>query len=171
MRTDFSEAPGVQPLLASFINRLLAKSERGEGLGLVSESTGFLEEDIKQKAREVMQVTQAMQVTINMPSSTWGSAVNFLSMTAENISLRKEVEQIKQQLAELEERMPKKKVIVLREISREQAKQEIQQLFSSGRTLYYSDIAEELSLDLELVVDICRELEENREVRVDKSAL
>ena len=62
-------------------------------------------------------------------------------------------------------------MIVLREISREQAKQEIQQLFSSGRTLYYSDIAEELSLDLELVVDICRELEGNREVRVDKSAL
>lgn len=171
MRTDFSEVPRVQPLLASFINRLLAKPERGEELGLVSESTGFLEEDIKQKAREVTQVTQAMQVTINMPSSTWGSAVNFLSLTAENISLRKEVEQIKQKLAELEERMPKEKVIVLREISREQAKQEIQQLFSSGRTLYYSDIAEELSLDLELVVDICRELEGNREVRVDKSAL
>ena len=67
--------------------------------------------------------------------------------------------------------MPEEKVIVLREMSREQAKQEIQQLFSSGRTLYYSDIAEELRLDLELVVDICRELEESREVKVDRSAL
>jgi len=171
MRTDFSEVPRVQPLLASFINRLLAKRERGEELDLVSESTGFLEEDIKQKAREVTQVTQAMQVTINMSSSTWGSAVNFLSLTAENISLRKEVEQIKQKLAELEERMPKEKVIVLREISREQAKQEIQQLFSSGRTLYYSDIAEELSLDLELVVDICQELQDSGEVMVDESTL
>ncbi|PIP48236.1 MAG: hypothetical protein COS87_01150 [Chloroflexi bacterium CG07_land_8_20_14_0_80_45_17] len=171
MRTDFSEVPRVQPLLASFINRLLAKRERGEELDLVSESTGFLEEDIKQKAREVTQVTQAMQVTINMSSSTWGSAVNFLSLTAENISLRKEVEQIKQKLAELEERMPKEKVIVLREICREQAKQEIQQLFSSGRTLYYSDIAEELSLDLELVVDICQELQDSGEVMVDESTL
>jgi len=171
MRTDFSEVPRVQPLLASFINRLLAKRERGEELDLVSESTGFLEEDIKQKAREVTQVTQAMQVTINMSSSTWGSAVNFLSLTAENISLRKEVEQIKQKLAELEERMPKEKVIVLREICREQAKQEIQQLFSSGRTLYYSDIAEELSLDLELVVDICQELQDSGEVTVDENAL
>lgn len=171
MRTDFSEVPRVQPLLASFINRLLAKPERGEELGLVSESTGFLEEDIKQKAREVTQVTRAMQVTINMSSSTWGSAVNFLSLTAEDISFRKEVEQIKQKLAELEERMAKEKVIVLREISREQAKQEIQQLFSSGRTLYYSDIAEELSLDLELVVDICQELQDSGEVTVDESTL
>jgi len=171
MRTDFSEVPGVQPLLASFINRLLAKPERGEELGLVSESTGFLEEDIKQKAREVTQATQAMQVAINMSSSTWSSAVNFLSLTAENISLRKEVEQIKQKLAELEERMPKEKVIVLREISREQAKQEIQRLFSSGRTLYYSDIAEELSLALELVVDICQELQDSGEVTVDESTL
>jgi len=67
--------------------------------------------------------------------------------------------------------MPKAKVIVLREISREQARQEVRQLFTSGQTLYYSDIAEELGLDLELVVDICRELEESREVKVDRSAL
>ena len=67
--------------------------------------------------------------------------------------------------------MPEEKVIVLREISREQAKQEIQQLFSSGRTLYYSDIAEELGLDLELTVDICRELQESKEIKVDENAL
>lgn len=54
--------------------------------------------------------------------------------------------------------MPKKKVIVLRKINKEQAKQKIQQLFASGRTLYYSDIAEELQLDLKLVVKICQEL-------------
>jgi Mn-dependent DtxR family transcriptional regulator len=69
------------------------------------------------------------------------------------------------------EAQSEEKVIALREIPREQAKQEIQQLFSSGRTLYYSDIAEELRLDLKLVVDICRELEENGEVKVDESAL
>ena len=171
MKTDFSEATGVQPLLANFINRLRAKPERGEELGLVSDSAGFPEEDIRQKAREVKQVTQAMQVTINMPSSTWGSAANFPSLAAENMLLRREIEQIKQRLAELERKMPEEKVIVLREISREQAKQEIQQLFSSGRTLHYSDIAKELRLDLQLVVDICRELEGNGEVKVDESAL
>lgn len=77
----------------------------------------------------------------------------------------------KEALASAMEPQPEEKVTVLREISREQAKQEVQQLFSSRRTLYYSDIAKELSLDLELVVDICRELEENGEVKVDESAL
>jgi len=85
--------------------------------------------------------------------------------------MRGDLERTKQKVAELERRMPAEKVIVLREISREQAKQEIQQLFSSGRTLYYSDIAEELGLDLELVVDVCRELEENGEVKVEENAL
>ena len=104
--------------------------------------------------------------------------VDLPRLAAENILLRSEIEQMrgdlertKQKVAELERRMPAEKVIVLREISREQAKQEIQQLFSSGRTLYYSDIAEELGLDLELVVDVCRELEESGEVKVEESAL
>ena len=171
MKTDFNEAKGDQPLLANFVNRLLAKPELGEAFGLVGESVGFPEEDIKQKAREITQMTQATRVIINMPSNTWGAVVDFPSLAAENISLGREIEQIQRRLADLEKRMPEEKVIVLREISREQAEQEIQQLFSSGRTLYYSDIAEELRLDLELVVDICRELEENGEVRVDESAL
>ena len=67
--------------------------------------------------------------------------------------------------------MPKEKVIVLREISREQAKQEMQQFFSTGRTLYYSDIAEELRLALELVVDIWRELQGKGEIKVDEDIL
>jgi len=58
-------------------------------------------------------------------------------------------------------------MIILREISREEAGKEISALFSNGHTLYYSDIAEELRLDLELVVDICNELQENGEIAVD----
>ena len=104
--------------------------------------------------------------------------VDLPHLAAENILLRSEIEQVrsdleqtKQKVAELERRMPAEKVIVLREISREQARQEIQQLFSSGRTLYYSDIAEELGLDLELVVDVCRELQEEGEIGVDEHIL
>jgi len=48
----------------------------------------------------------------------------------------------------------------------EQAKEEIRKLFSHGRTLYYSDIAEELGLDLETVVQVCQELKEKQEVEV-----
>jgi len=60
---------------------------------------------------------------------------------------------------------------MLRDITREEAKKEIQHLFLTGRTLYYSDIAEELKLDLRLVVDICREFQENKEIGIDKDAL
>jgi dCTP deaminase len=49
--------------------------------------------------------------------------------------------------------------VVLRSVDREQAMKEIEGLFKKGKMLYYSDIAEQLGLDLELVVDICNELE------------
>ena len=56
---------------------------------------------------------------------------------------------------------------MLRDITKEEAKKEIQQLFLNGRTLYYSDIVKELELDLETVVDICNELQENKEIGID----
>ena len=83
------------------------------------------------------------------------------------LSLQEELKQTKQRLLELENRVPEEKVIVLRDVTKEEAKQEIRQLFLSGRTLYYSDIVKELGLDLETVVDICNELEEEKEIGVD----
>jgi Mn-dependent DtxR family transcriptional regulator len=56
---------------------------------------------------------------------------------------------------------------VLREISKEEATNEIRRIFSSGKTLYYSDIAKELGLDLELVVDICNELQKQGDITID----
>lgn len=86
----------------------------------------------------------------------------------EYLSLQEELRRVKQRLLELESRvLAGEKVIVLRDITREEAKQEIKQLFASGRTLYYSDIVKELGLDLETVVDICNELEEEKEIAVD----
>lgn len=84
-----------------------------------------------------------------------------------HLALQEELKQTKQRLLELEGRISGEEVIVLREITREEAKQEIKQLFQSGRTLYYSDIARELQLDLELVVEICNELQESGVVEVD----
>ena len=57
-------------------------------------------------------------------------------------------------------------VVVIRTVPREQAKQEIRELFATGETLYYSDIVERLGLDIALVVDICKELEAEGEVSV-----
>ena len=91
-------------------------------------------------------------------------------LAVENSILRKEVDAIRKKLADLEERMPEHKVIVLREISREEARQEIRELFTNERAFYYSDIAEELQLDLKLVVEICHELEEAGEITLDADA-
>lgn len=176
MKTDFTEARGILPLPINFIKRLFTESEWEEEFNLLGASAGFTEEAVEEKARKIQQFLQARQVVINESSSTRG--LDLSNLEAENILLQSEIEQMrsdleqtKQKVAELERRMPEEKVIVLREISRKQAKQEIQQLFSSGRTLYYSDIAEELGLDLELVVDICQELQKGREIEVDEHIL
>ena len=50
-------------------------------------------------------------------------------------------------------------IIEIREVSREQAKAEIVELFGeSEEALYYSDIQKRLGIDLEMVVEICKEL-------------
>lgn len=85
----------------------------------------------------------------------------------EYLSLQEELKQVKQRLLELEKRISEEKVVVLRNITRKEAKQEIQQHFLSGRTLYYSDIVKELGLDLETVVDICNELEQEKVIGID----
>jgi Mn-dependent DtxR family transcriptional regulator len=62
-------------------------------------------------------------------------------------------------------------VIALRNITREQARQEILKLFQSGETLFFSDIAERLRIDLPLLVEICQELYEEGEIEVDADAI
>jgi adenylosuccinate lyase len=91
--------------------------------------------------------------------------------------LHAEVEQLRGRVAVLEEEvkalrglMPEE-VIVLRTVSREQAKQEIQELFQTGETLYYSDIARRMQLDLPMVVELCQELEQEGEIEVDADAV
>jgi hypothetical protein len=52
------------------------------------------------------------------------------------------------------------RTMVLRAIPREEAKTEILDLFKKAKgALFYSDVAEQLNLDLELVVELCHELE------------
>jgi hypothetical protein len=54
-----------------------------------------------------------------------------------------------------------------RDISKEQAKEEIKAFFASkgDKLVYLDDIMEALDLKYELVAEICRELEENGEIR------
>ena len=69
------------------------------------------------------------------------------------------------------EDVTEEKIVVLREISKEEAEKEILQLFSEGQVLYYSDIAQKLRLDLELVVEICNELQSKGRIEVIDNAL
>ena len=61
------------------------------------------------------------------------------------LSIIEELERVKQRLSELENKDSGGKAIMLRDITREEAKEEIRQLFKSGRTLYFSDIVNRIT--------------------------
>ena len=72
--------------------------------------------------------------------------------------LRERVEFLESQFARIPENILYE-VIEIREVSREQAKAEITELFGTTEVpLYYSDIMERLGIELELVVELCQEL-------------
>lgn len=94
--------------------------------------------------------------------------VQYPALMQQGELLQQEIDRLRSRLFELVgQSKGEEKVIELREIPREKAKKEIKALFSTGRTLYYSDIAMELGLDLELVVGICNELQETGEIAID----
>ncbi|MCH7746364.1 MAG: hypothetical protein IIC84_09850, partial [Chloroflexi bacterium] len=74
---------------------------------------------------------------------------------------------LEEKVGELEEVIGAQEVIVLRTIDRETAKQEIRELFQGAESLYFSDIAKRLRLELPLVVEICQELIEEEEIEVN----
>lgn len=91
-------------------------------------------------------------------------------LSMENYALSQRVKELEKRMENLEEQLTEEEIVVLREISRDEAKSEIAQLFSKGETLYYSDIAKRLRIDLELIVDICQELLEEGEITVADDA-
>ncbi len=90
---------------------------------------------------------------------------------------RDELEELKVRILDLEEvarlraLAADEEVIELRDISKEEAKQEILATFQSGETLFYSDLAARLRLDLPLVVEVCQELEQEGEIEVHADAI
>lgn len=90
-------------------------------------------------------------------------------LVLEFFNMKAEIVRLKDKVAELEGGSSGEGEIVIKELSREEAKEEIKQLFHSDRTLYYSDIVKELGLDLEMVVDICDELQKSKEIAIDAS--
>lgn len=111
-------------------------------------------------------IVGASAFAVGTEPSGWFEQEN-TQLRIENYALRERIRAVEERLANIEATIPKERVIILQEISKERAKEEIHNLFSTGRTLYYSDIAEELKLDLEMVVEICNELQQSGEISID----
>ena len=84
-------------------------------------------------------------------------------------ALKARVAVLEEQVARLEEDSAPK-VIELREVTKDEAKAEIIDLFATGETFYYSDIFERLRIDYEMVVDICSELQQEGAIGVKEVA-
>jgi hypothetical protein len=91
--------------------------------------------------------------------------VNVLDIVSK-AELLQRIELLEERIKSLENALPKEKIVILREIPMEKAEKEILELFSKGQTLYYSDIAEQLGLDLKLVVEICNKLQTEGKIEV-----
>ena len=105
------------------------------------------------------------QPTFQVISPTVVQSVPGKSRAQPEGELENKVEQLESRVAALEEAT--EEVVVLRTVDRKQAKQEILGLFQTAETLYYSDIARRLRIDLPLVVELCTELQGEGEIEID----
>ena len=88
-------------------------------------------------------------------------------LLSEITELRERLEFLESQFARIPENLLYG-VIEIREVGREEAKAEITALFETSEgPLYYSDIMERLGIELELVVDICKELIDEGAIGLD----
>lgn len=93
---------------------------------------------------------------------------NLLSEVAE---LRERVEFLESQFARIPDNILYE-VIEIREVGKEEAKAEIMALFEASKgPLYYSEIMEQLGIELELVVEICKELIQEGAIGLDDNAV
>ena len=90
--------------------------------------------------------------------------------------LKARVAALEEQVANLQGAQPSEagpqQAVYLKTITKTEAKSEISELFETTQEpLYYSDIMERLGIDLELVVEICKELIEEGAIGVDGNSI
>ncbi len=82
-------------------------------------------------------------------------------------SLRKRVDFLESELGRVTENYVPE-IIELREVSKQQAKEEISDLFGTTEgPLYFSDIEAQLGIELNLVVEVCKELIDEGAISLD----
>lgn len=128
-------------------------------------SYGIPIEVLESKGRLLASIAGVSVFAVGTESPEWLEQEN-AQLWTENYALRQRIWAIEERLANIEATIPKERMVVLREVSKEEAEKEILELFSQGQTLYYSDIAEQLGLDLKLTVEICNELQSKGEIEV-----
>ena len=105
---------------------------------------------------------------------TAGLRAKLATLERQHARLRSGFNALAQRVAALEQELEMLKaegeIIEIRDIPRKQAKDEIRRLFATGETLYYSDIVQRLQLGIELVVELCKELEVEDEIQVNGNA-
>ena len=90
-----------------------------------------------------------------------------LQLKAENDKLKAENEDLRAKVVAMQATNSSEKFLEIREIPREQAKEEVRAFFKAhhGEAIYPSDVMEALSLDYDLVYEICEELEKEGMVK------
>ena len=118
-----------------------------KGHALTDVVNGF--EDVRDAVRGVAEMSRKLDTFMQQHSAEVRSIQQF------NTDLLAEMKKLVEHIVD-----QRPTTVVLRAISRDQAKSEILDLFKrTDKTLFYSDVSERLSLDLELVVELCSELE------------
>lgn len=134
--------------------------------GVVAEFTyGIPIEVIESRGKLLEGIAGIWTSTVSAKSSEWFEQEN-AQLRGEIYTLMQRMQRVEERLEIIEATIPKEKVVVLREISKKEAKEEILRLFTMEQKLYYSDIAKRLGLDLKLIVEICNELQQKGEIEV-----
>lgn len=104
------------------------------------------------------------------PQSRPSEAAPGVALQARMRSLELRVAALEQELANIRhalDRDQEEEIITLRDVSREQARMEIRQVFAIGGVHYMSELAEFLRLPDQLVVELCNELMAEGELEVN----
>jgi len=90
-----------------------------------------------------------------------------LKLRAENAKLKVENDGLRAKVVAMQATNSAEEILEIREIPREQAKEEVRAFFKAhhGEAIYPSDVMEALSLDYDLVYEICEELEKEGNIK------
>jgi len=119
--------------------------------------------------------SKGISTTVSLQSSISDSEIfastglyaECLQLKGENAKLKAENEGLRAKVVAMQATNSPEKILGIREIPREQAKEEVRAFFKAhhGEAIYPSDVMEALSLDYDLVYEICEELEQEGKIK------